>query len=36
MKDTRAIVDRYLAIWNEAGPQRRRAMIAEVWTQDAT
>ena len=36
MKDTRAIVDRYLAIWNEADPQRRRAMIAEVWTQDAT
>jgi hypothetical protein len=30
------IVDRYLAIWNETDPARRRALIAGAWTEDAT
>ena len=30
------IVDRYLAIWNERDGDRRRAMIARSWTEDAT
>ena len=30
------IVDRYLAIWNEVDPARRRALIEKTWTVDAT
>ena len=36
MTDTRTIVDRYLAIWNEGDAKRRRALIAAAWTEDAT
>jgi hypothetical protein len=28
------LADRYLALWNEADPERRRRMIAELWTED--
>ncbi len=36
MTDTKTIVDRYLAIWNEGDAARRRALIASAWTEDAT
>src|SRR4051812_17939604 len=26
----------YLAAWNEADPDRRRALVAETWTEDGT
>ncbi|MDE2362998.1 MAG: nuclear transport factor 2 family protein [Hyphomicrobiales bacterium] len=29
------IVDRYLAIWNERDADKRRALIAQAWTEDA-
>jgi hypothetical protein len=29
------LVDRYVAVWNEPEPERRRALIAEVWSDDA-
>jgi hypothetical protein len=32
--NTTAIVDRYIAIWNEIEPNRRRALIAETWTEN--
>jgi hypothetical protein len=28
------LADRYIALWNEADPDRRRRMIAELWTED--
>ena len=28
------LADRYLALWNEADPERRRRMIAALWTHD--
>ena len=28
------LVDRYLALWNEPDADRRRRMIAELWTED--
>ena len=28
------LADRYVALWNEPDPQRRRRMIAELWTED--
>jgi hypothetical protein len=28
------LADRYLAVWNEADPERRRGMIAELWSED--
>ncbi len=28
--------DRYLACWNETDPGRRRALLDELWTEDAT
>ena len=30
------LADRYLALWNEADPERRRRMIAELWTEDGS
>lgn len=30
------VVDTYIAIWNETDPNRRGAMIAEAYTEDAT
>jgi len=31
-----AVIDRYFAIWNETDPDRRRQLIAETWTEDAS
>jgi hypothetical protein len=36
MTDTTALIDNYIAIWNEADPDRRRELIAQTWTEDAT
>jgi hypothetical protein len=33
-KEAEALADRYVALWNEADPERRRRMIAELWTED--
>lgn len=35
MTDFGALIERYLQIWNEREPARRRAAIDEVWTEDA-
>lgn len=29
-----SIADRYISLWNEADPGRRRALMAETWSQD--
>ena len=36
MTDTDALINRYIDIWNERDPQRRRELIAQTWTEDAT
>jgi hypothetical protein len=28
------LCDRYVAVWNEGDPERRRAMVAELWAPD--
>jgi hypothetical protein len=28
------LADRYVAVWNEPDPDRRRAAVAELWTED--
>jgi hypothetical protein len=28
------LCDRYIAVWNERDPKRRRAMVAELWAPD--
>jgi hypothetical protein len=33
-KVAEALADRYVALWNEADPERRRRLIAELWTED--
>jgi SnoaL-like domain len=35
MTDVSTVVDNYIAMWNEASPERRMAIIAETWTDDA-
>jgi hypothetical protein len=30
------LAQRYIACWNETDPARRRSLIAETWTQDAS
>ena len=30
------LADRYVALWNEADPDRRREMIAGLWTEDGS
>ena len=35
MPDVTSVVDGYIAMWNETSPERRRAIIAETWTEDA-
>jgi hypothetical protein len=29
-------VDRYISIWNEPNPERRRELIATTWTEDGS
>jgi SnoaL-like domain len=33
MDDFTALVDRYIAVWNETDPGRRRALIAQTFTE---
>ena len=36
MPDVNAVVDGYIAMWNEASPDARRSIIAATWADDAT
>jgi hypothetical protein len=36
MTDTTALVDDYLAAWNEPDPERRRALVSRTYSDDAT
>jgi hypothetical protein len=36
MTDAQTLVDGYLAMWNERDPDRRRALVAQTLTDDAT
>ena len=36
MKDVNSVIDRYIASWNETDPGRRRELIAQTWTEDAS
>jgi hypothetical protein len=33
--DVKALTDRYVSVWNEPDPERRRAAIAEIWKPEA-
>ena len=35
MADSRDVVDRYIAMWNETDPDRRRELVAQTVTEDA-
>ncbi|MBV8394349.1 MAG: hypothetical protein JOY81_14315 [Alphaproteobacteria bacterium] len=35
MTDINVFVDRYLNVWNESDPEKRRATIRELWQPDA-
>jgi hypothetical protein len=35
MSNTKQLVDRYVAIWNEADADRRRQGVAQLWSEDA-
>ncbi|CAA9239364.1 MAG: FIG00986828: hypothetical protein [uncultured Acetobacteraceae bacterium] len=34
--DAQSIAARYIACWNERDGERRRALLGELWTEDAT
>jgi hypothetical protein len=34
MRDPDELADRYVALWNEPDPNRRRTAIADLWTDD--
>src|SRR4051812_1462021 len=34
--DVTTLVDDYIASWNETDAERRRALVARTWTDDAT
>jgi hypothetical protein len=36
MTDAAHIATRYIAVWNETDPARRRALLAESWADNAT
>ena len=36
MTDAAQIADRYIAVWNETDPARRRTLLAEGWAESAT
>ena len=35
-REAKQLADRYVALWNEADPERRRRLIAELWTEDGS
>lgn len=34
MGQIESLVDRYLAVWNESDPEKRRREVAELWADD--
>ena len=36
MTDISTLIDGYIATWNEPDPQRRRALVAQTFTEDAS
>jgi hypothetical protein len=36
MTDAATIANRYIALWNETDPERRQALMAELWSEDGT
>ena len=36
MTNITATVEQYIATWNEADPERRRALAGQVWTDDGS
>ncbi|HEV7371728.1 nuclear transport factor 2 family protein [Arenibaculum sp.] len=36
MADAVTIAERYVALWNETDPARRRALLARAWVEDGT
>jgi hypothetical protein len=36
MPEPLELATRYIALWNETDAERRRALLAESWTEDAT
>ena len=36
MTDVNRAIDRYIALWNEPDPERRRELIAQTFTEDAS
>src|SRR5919204_5525608 len=36
MTDITTLIDTYIATWNEGDPQRRRALVAQTFTEDGT
>ena len=36
MTDIATVIDTYIATWNESDPARRRRLIAETWSDEAT
>ncbi len=36
MLDHHSLATQYIALWNETDPERRRSLLAENWTEDAT
>ncbi len=36
MEDVNALVDRYVAVWNEPDPDERRLAIVSLWQPDGT
>ena len=36
MADVATVVERYIAMWNETDPERRRSIIEQTWTEDAS
>ena len=35
MSNLNELVERYVAVWNEPDPERRRRSIAELWAEDS-
>lgn len=36
MSDSNDITEKYVSLWNEPDPQRRRQLIRELWTEDGS
>jgi len=36
IREAEHLADRYVALWNEPDPGRRRRVIAELWTEDGS